>query len=117
MRIFNRVALIALACTGLATTGAHAVGVLYEEALAHEEEARMIANPIGGIENKFWFNYRANVNEARKELVSDLRHASDIEDRRDAWEEYGVELSHERHHYIEEMAERGVRFGTVTVGK
>ena len=51
---------------------------------------------------------------ALEELTSYLRHASDIEDRRDAWEEYASELRHERRAYTREMAERGYR-GIVTI--
>lgn len=108
--------LTALACVTAVFSSAQAAVMLYEEQIAHEEEARIISSPIGGIESKFWFNYRANLNEARKELVSDLRHVSDIEDRRDAWEEYSVELSHERKQYVKKMAKIGVRSGNVTVG-
>ena len=52
--------------------------------------------------------------EAQKELSSDLRRASDVEDLRDAWEEYAFELRHEREDYIHDMAERGYR-GYVTL--
>lgn len=90
--------------------------VLDEERMAREEERLVIERPIGGVENKFWFNYRANVNEAEKELTSDLRGSRDGEDLRDAWDEYRHELSHERTHYVREMAERGYRYGTVSVG-
>ena len=92
-----------------------AVPILYEEAFAREEEKLIIQSPIAGIQNSLWFDYRIDVTEAQKELASDLRRASDIEDQREAWEEYGVELRKERFHYIEEMAERGYRMGTVTV--
>ncbi|HEX8027295.1 MAG TPA: hypothetical protein VF491_02485 [Vicinamibacterales bacterium] len=90
---------------------------LYEEAVARQEEQRIIAQPIGGIRNHFWFDYRSNVNETTKELASDLRHASDTEDLRDAWDEYRLELLHERRHYAGEMAERGYTLGNVFVGQ
>lgn len=107
--------LIACATALLCLAGpVHAVDVLHEEATARAEERLILANPIAGIENHLWFDYRINVTEAQKELTSDLRHAGDIEDRRDAWEEYAQELRKERRHYIEEMAERGYR-GTVTI--
>ncbi|MBN8818436.1 MAG: hypothetical protein J0I80_06930 [Sphingomonas sp.] len=109
----------AMVSLGLATAAAATLNtavILDEERLARQEEARIITAPIGGIETHFWFDYRANVNEARKELSSDLRHATDTEDRRDAWEEFRQELAHERTHYVKEMAERGYRYGTVTVG-
>ncbi|SFP31651.1 hypothetical protein [Qipengyuania nanhaisediminis] len=98
---------------GLATAATAAMPMLHEEQLARAEEALIITSPIAGIENRFWFDYRIDVIEAQKELTSDLRRASDIEDQRDAWEEYAHELKHERVQYIEEMAERGYRAGRV----
>ena len=110
----TRTAIIIAAAT-IAATG-HASGpMLYEEQLARAEEERIINAPIAGIENRFWFDYRIDITEAQKELRSDLRRASDLEDTRDAWEEYARELRGERKHYIEEMAERGYRYGTVIV--
>lgn len=88
----------------------------YEEMIARQEEQRIIAAPIGGVRNHFWYDYRSNVNETAKELASDLRHASDTEDLRDAWDEYRTELQHERRHYAGEMAERGYTLGNVYVG-
>ncbi|MDZ4308295.1 hypothetical protein [Allopontixanthobacter sp.] len=98
---------------GLATVGAAAVPILQEEQMARAEEALILTAPIAGIENSLWFDYRIDVTEAQKELTSDLRRASDMEDNRDAWEEYARELKHERYDYIEEMAERGYRMGQV----
>lgn len=99
----------------LASAGHAAISGMIEEQVAHDEERLIINAPIAGIENKYWFDYRIDITEAQKELRSDLNRASDIEDLRDAWEEYARELRHERIHYIEEMAERGYRSGTVTV--
>lgn len=99
----------------LATAGQAAISGLIEEKVAHDEERLIINAPIAGIENRLWFDYRIDITEAQKELRSDLNRASDIEDERDAWEEYARELRKERIHYIEEMAERGYRSGTVTV--
>ncbi len=99
--------------TGLAQASAN--DVLYEEAWARQQEAMIITAPIAGIENRFWFDYRGNILEAQEELASDLRRASDLEDRRDAWEEYGNELIDEREHYVSEMAERGYRAWSVTI--
>lgn len=102
--------------TGLFGAAASAaVTGLIEEKVAREEERLIIMAPIAGIENKFWFDYRIDITEAQKELRADLNQASDIEDMRDAWEEYARELRNERFQYIEEMAERGYRMGTVTV--
>lgn len=89
--------------------------MLPEEAYAREEERKIITQPIAGIQNSLWFDYRIDVMEAQKELASDLRRASDLEDERDAWEEYGDELRHERVDYVKDMAKRGYRMGTVTI--
>lgn len=109
----TKLATLPILALGLATAATAAVPMLQEEQVARAEEALIITAPIAGIENRFWFDYRIDVTEAQKELTSDLRRASDIEDRRDAWEEYAHELKHERFHYIEEMAERGYRMGQV----
>ena len=108
--------LIVLGSTLSAFAVQAAVPTLYEETYARQEEKLILTNPIAGLYNRLWFDYRIDVIEAQKELARDLRHASDIEDRRDAWEEYGVELRKERFDYVEQMAKRGYRQGTVTVG-
>ncbi|MCE7795114.1 hypothetical protein LWE61_00935 [Sphingobium sufflavum] len=108
---------IALLCIASAGSAVATVQMLDEERLARSEESRIIAAPIAGITNHFWYDYRTNVGEAQKELSSDLRHATDTEDRRDAWEEYRHELVHERGHYVKEMAERGHRYGLAIVGE
>ncbi len=100
----------------MAAAGHAAVSDLYEERLARAEEGLILAAPIAGIENSLWYDYRIDITEAQKELRADLGRASDLEDLRDAWEEYARELRQEREEYIEEMAERGYRSGTVTVG-
>lgn len=109
----------ALAIPGImlffAAGAAAAVPMMYEERLARAEEARIITSPIAGIENSLWFDYRIDVTEAQKELSSDLRRASDLEDLRDAWEEYARELKHEREDYIKDMAKRGYRQGRVDI--
>jgi len=99
-----------------APTAAMALPQMYEEQVAHQEEARIIRAPIAGIQNSRWFDYRTNINETRKELASDLRRASDLEDRRDAYEEYGNELRHERASYVKAMAKKGYRIPRVYVG-
>lgn len=104
-----------LALGSFAACASAAVGDLYEERLAREEERLILTMPIAGIENRLWFDYRIDVAEAQKELSADLKRASDIEDLRDAWEEYGRELRKERKHYVAQMAKRGYRMGTVTV--
>jgi hypothetical protein len=108
--------LLIFGATAMATaTVTVAAPMLYEEHVARTEEALILSNAIAGIENSRWFDYRSNIGEARKELVSDLRRASDLEDRRDAWEEYAHELKHERVDYIEDMAEMGFRQGSVRI--
>ena len=106
----------ALTCFAATSFSASAASLmLYEETYAREQEKLIFTAPIAGIQNRFWFDYRIDVMEAQKELASDLRRASDLEDQRDAWEEYGDELRKERKHYVDEMAERGYRMGTVTI--
>lgn len=105
----------ALALAALAGTAQAAMPVLYEESLAQAEEKRIIQFPIAGIHNSLWYDYRINLTEAQKELASDLRGADDIEDRREAWEEYTHELAKGRRHYAEKMAKRGYRMGQVYV--
>jgi hypothetical protein len=105
----------ALAFAAIPVTAMAVVPTMYEESAARAEEDRIIQAPIGGIEGKNWYNYRANVNETQKELSSDLRHASDIEDQRDAWEEYGTELRGERGKYVKAMAKKGYRVPTVYI--
>lgn len=112
MKTITLAPLVALGLAGAATA---AVQVLFEEQMARDEEKLILTAPIAGIENSRWFDYRGDVNEAQKELSSDLRGASDLEDRRDAWEEYAHELKNERVDYIEDMAEKGYRQGTVMV--
>ena len=88
---------------------------LVEQQMAQEEEGQIYQRPIAGIENKEWFNYRVNVLESKKELKSDLNDASDVEDLRDAWDEYRNELHDNRYHYTKVMAKRGYREPTVQV--
>ncbi|KPH58729.1 hypothetical protein [Novosphingobium sp. ST904] len=87
--------------------------IMYEESVARQEEALIFQNPIGGVQNSKWYDYRINVNESQKELASDLRHSTDIEDRRDAWEEYATELHSERGKYVKYMSKRGYRVPNV----
>lgn len=59
--------------------------------------------------NPFWRDYQTDLSEARRELDSDLRHATDEEDTRDAWSEYRQEVADARHDYAKEMREKGYR--------
>ncbi|PEQ13313.1 hypothetical protein B2G71_07705 [Novosphingobium sp. PC22D] len=115
-RNITKSARIAVAALALAPATAMAIPMLYEEQLAHSEETRIIRYPIAGIENQWWFNYRSNVGEARKELASDLKRASDTEDKRDAWDEYAGELKDERVDYVKKMQKKGYPVGEVYVG-
>lgn len=112
----KRTALIPALALVTAGTAAAALPMLYEEQMGRAEERLILVNPIAGIQNSLWFDYRINVTEAQKELAADLSNVSDLEDRRDAWEEYAHELKDERLDYIEEMEERGYRAGNVIVG-
>ncbi|MBX7484076.1 hypothetical protein [Qipengyuania qiaonensis] len=111
MKSTNTLALIALCIAGAAS----AATMLHEEQIARAEEQLILTSPIAGIENHLWFDYRIDVTEAQKELTGDLRRASDLEDRRDAWAEYAHELKHEREDYIHDMAKRGYRQGKVYI--
>jgi hypothetical protein len=73
------------------------------------------SEPVQNIYNQPWYNYVADIQEAEKELTSDLKRASDREDRADAWEEYDVELADADKDYVKEMRERGYRVGRVSI--
>ncbi len=107
--------MLALAATAGIAASAHATVTLYEEQAARAEEQRIIRAPIAGIENSRWFDYIGNINEAQKELSTDLNNVSDSEDLREVWDEYRIELRSERTHYVREMAERGYRYRQVDV--
>jgi hypothetical protein len=72
--------------------------------------------PIAGVYNKSWYNYRADILEAEKELESDLKRATDREDRFDAWDEWVTEVVDADKDYVKEMRKRGYRAGRVTIG-
>lgn len=72
--------------------------------------------PIAGVVNQQWYNYKADILEAEKELTSDLRHATDREDRWDAWDEWQAEVVDADKDYVQEMRKKGYRTGRVTVG-
>lgn len=59
--------------------------------------------------NKWWVDYQTDISEARRELRSDLRRATDAEDRFDAREEYRREIADAKYDYEKEMIERGYR--------
>lgn len=59
--------------------------------------------------NKWWVDFQTDINEAKRELRSDLRRATDAEDRRDAYDEYHNEIADAKKDYAKEMRERGYR--------
>ncbi|MEM6474961.1 MAG: hypothetical protein AAF687_02210 [Pseudomonadota bacterium] len=59
--------------------------------------------------NKWYRDFRTDISEAKRELRSDLRRATDAEDRRDAYDEYHNEIADAKKDYRKEMAERGYR--------
>ncbi|MEO0420351.1 MAG: hypothetical protein AAF249_15930 [Pseudomonadota bacterium] len=59
--------------------------------------------------NPWWVDYKTDISEAKRELRSDLRRATDYEDEVDAKEEYRREIADARYDYRKEMAERGYR--------
>ena len=59
--------------------------------------------------NKWWIDFQTDISEARRELRSDLRRATDAEDRRDAYDEYHNEIADAKKDYTKEMRERGYR--------
>ncbi|MCJ2181215.1 hypothetical protein MTR62_00600 [Novosphingobium sp. 1949] len=108
-----RTAAIAAAMTIPASMAVAAVPMTHwpmtaEQQMAQTEETRIITAPLGGIQNSKWYDYRINVDETKKELASDLRRASDLEDARDAYGEYAHELQHNRVQYVKYMAKKGV---------
>ena len=105
--IFRTAAAAALAVP--ATMAVAAVPMTVEQQMAQQEQARIIKSPIGGIQNSHWFDYRTNVNETKKELASDLRRATDLEDTRDAYGEFAHELKDNRQDYVKYMAKKGYR--------
>jgi hypothetical protein len=81
-----------------------------------EHHADIMTQPIAGVRNNFWYDYKSDVEEAESELTSDLRRADTAQDRREAWAEYKQELRDARKDYRKEMVERGyVKRGEVTL--
>ncbi|SKB60207.1 hypothetical protein [Sphingopyxis flava] len=72
--------------------------------------------PIAAVYNPYWYNYRADIAEAEKELRSDLRRARDREDRRDAWEEWRTEILDADKDYVKAMRKKGYRAARVILG-
>jgi hypothetical protein len=73
------------------------------------ERHRSLPVSPNNFSNKWWVDYQTDISEARRELESDLRRATDAEDRRDAHREYRREIADARYDYEKEMNERGYR--------
>ncbi|WP_162627739.1 hypothetical protein [Erythrobacter sp. KY5] len=90
-------------------------GILVSAPLAaHDREIvveryRSLPPSPNNFSNKWWVDYQTDISEARRELRSDLRRATDAEDRFDARREYERELEDARYDYEKEMLERGYR--------
>ncbi len=92
-----------------------------QRASAHPGSAQhvhILQQPIAGVRNNYWYDYRSDVEEAEIELRKDLRRAKTAQDKREAWQEYNRELRDATHDYRKEMVEKGyvLRRGEVTVG-
>lgn len=110
MKNYTKVVLLAAATISATATQA----VPFADSAEDTTEIR--SEPIAGVYNSPWYSYLADVREAEQELGSDLKHSTDAEDQRDAWEEYHHELVDADKDYVKEMRERGYRAGRVTVG-
>lgn len=71
------------------------------------ERYRSLPPSPNNFTNKWWVDYETDISEAKRELASDLRRATDAEDRRDAHREYRREIEDARYDYEKEMNERG----------
>jgi len=103
----SRIVLASLALVGTVFTAS-------SPALAHGphiyvDRDRGLAPSPNNDSNKWWVDYKTDLSEARRELRSDLRRATDAEDRRDAHREYRREIADARYDYEKEMNERGYR--------
>ena len=105
-----------IAAALLAFPATVAAGVPYHQMPAGFEAPEIRERPIAGVYNQSWYNYRADILEAEKELTSDLKRATDREDRFDAWDEWITEVVDADKDYVKEMRKRGYRAGRVTVG-
>lgn len=107
----NQIIRLAVAAAALTVPASAALAAIHapvtaEQKMAQREEARILTAPIAGIQNSHWYDYRTNVNETKKELTSDLRRASDLEDTRDAYGEYAHELKDNRMDYVTYMKKK-----------
>ena len=106
----------ALAAAALIAFGAAATISAHPGPGQHRDRDSIVVRGQGGMplaanndSNHFWLDYTTDISEARRELRSDLRRATDEEDRRDAYAEYRHELADAKKDYVKEMTERGFR--------
>ena len=78
-------------------------------------KAEIRTEPVAGVYNKAWYNYRTDIAEADKELTSDLRRATDREDTNDAWDEFYAEIVDADKDYVKAMRKQGYQVGRVTL--
>lgn len=108
--------LFQIAAAGILPLAAVAAPALASHTAASGNPALVVrSEPVQGVYNQSWFNYLADINEADKELASDLKRATDREDRADALEEYEVELADADKDYVKEMRKRGYKVARVTM--
>jgi hypothetical protein len=103
----------------LSVSGVLMVGATASTLSAHpgsRAHPHVLASPIAGERNNYWYDYRSDLEEAEIELRKDLKRAKTAQDRREAYAEYDRELVDARKDYTQEMRERGyLRRGNVEV--
>ncbi|MEO1488604.1 MAG: hypothetical protein AAFR88_04095 [Pseudomonadota bacterium] len=105
MNRFPKAAILAIAaaaCAAPAFAGGHPI-------IVERDRDRALPIAPNNFTNKWWIDYETDISEAKRELRSDLRRATDLEDRVDAREEYRREVADAKYDYRKEMAERGFR--------
>ncbi|MGB3473143.1 MAG: hypothetical protein WBA51_20200 [Erythrobacter sp.] len=105
---FPRSAIITIALAAITASAAGAPAIAGQHPIIVEGDRGTRVSPNND-SNPWWLDYKTDISEARRELASDLRRATDAEDRRDAHEEYRREIADARYDYRKEMAERGFR--------
>lgn len=79
------------------------------QAKAHpgsEDHVHILSQPLAGVRNNLWYDYKSDVEEAENELRKDLRRAKSAQDKREAWAEYNRELRDAKADYTKEMVEK-----------
>ena len=105
-----------LAAGAIISFGAAATLAAHPGPERHDNNGEILVRGTGSIpaapnndSNNFWKDYKSDISEAERELASDLRRATDAEDRREAYAEYRNEIRDAKKDYAEEMTERGYR--------